>query len=258
MTILEKIAAHRAEEIRALKEREPLADFMDELDGLPAPRFRAALAHTDRVNIIAEIKKGSPSKGLLRADLDLSWLARQYAEGGAAAISVLTEEKHFFGKFEYLEQARVESGLPVLCKDFVVDDYQIFYARYRGADAVLLIVALHTPKALARHLQVAARIGIDCLVEVHDEEELKPAIDSGAEIVGVNNRNLQDFSVSLETSERLAERMPANVIRVTESGVSSPDNIVRLRKSGYRNFLIGEALVTAPDPAELLRSLRGA
>lgn len=257
MTILEKIAAQRRIEIEVLKRVEPLDDFIDALCDLPPSRFRTALEVTDRVNVIAEIKKGSPSKGIMSENFNPGELAMKYRVGGAAAISVLTEQSHFFGSFENLAMARDTSGLPVLCKDFVVDRYQIFYARHRGADAVLLITALHTPASLARNFRLAAQVGIDCLVEVHDREELQIALDAGATIVGVNNRNLKDFSVSLETSEGLAGCFPEGVIKVAESGILERSDIERLQACGYSSFLIGEALVTADDPAALLKSLRG-
>ena len=257
MTILEKIAAQRRIEIEALKKAEPLESFVDSLDSLPPTRFRTALEVTDRVNIIAEIKKGSPSKGIMSEDFDPGGLAMKYREGGAAAISVLTEQSHFYGSFENMDTSRKASGLPILCKDFVVDRYQIFYARHRGADAVLLITALHAPASLARNLRLGAQVGIDCLVEVHDREELQVALDTGATIVGVNNRNLKDFSVSLETSESLAGSIPEGVVRVAESGIFERSDIERLQTHGYSSFLIGEALVKAEDPVALLKSLRG-
>jgi len=257
VTILEKIAAGRRVEIERLKRQKPLDTFIDNLNDLPRPRFKSVLQNTEVVNIIAEIKKGSPSKGVLCPDFNPAALAAGYQQGGAAAISVLTEEKHFFGRFEHLELARQHSDLPLLCKDFVVDRYQLFHAKSVGADAILLIVALHTRNALARHLRLATQIGIDCLVEVHHEDELEVAVDSGAEIIGVNNRDLLDFSVSLETSEQLAAAIPSGIVRVTESGIHTHEDIVRLKQSGYNSFLIGEALVTSPNPVSLLRSLRG-
>ena len=255
MSVLDKIAANRSKEIERLKIDQPLEGFIDKLENLPPSKFKAALENKDRVNIIAEIKKGSPSKGLLRPDLDPGILAREYAEGGAAALSVLTETKHFFGSYDNLKQARAAVSLPVLCKDFVVDRYQLFHARSILADAVLLIVALHSPDVLARHLRLAHQIGLDCLVEVHDETELDIALGAGAEIVGVNNRNLKDFTISLETSEHLAAKMPNNIIRVAESGIDSSSDIARLQQAGYNCFLIGEALVTANDPVKKLQEL---
>ena len=255
MSVLNKIAANRRKEIERLKIDQPLEGFIDNLENLPPSKFKAALEVTERVNIIAEIKKGSPSKGMLRPDLDPGILAREYAEGGAAALSVLTETKHFYGSYDNLKQARAAVSLPVLCKDFVVDRYQLFHARSILADAVLLIVALHSPDELARHLHLSAEIGLDCLVEVHDETELDIALEAGADIIGVNNRNLKDFTISLETSERLAAKMPNNIIRVAESGIDSSSDIARLQQAGYNCFLIGEALVTTNDPVKKLQEL---
>jgi len=257
VTILEKIAATRRAEIETLKQTQPLEDFIDVLEALPPPRFKAALSTAEGINIIAEIKKASPSKGVLSEDFDAARLARLYRDGGAAAISVLTETAHFQGNFEYLQTAREVSGLPVLCKDFVVDRYQVFHAKHQGADAILLIVALHSRSALARHLRVARQVGLDCLVEAHSESELEIAIEAGAEIVGVNNRDLGDFSVSLDVSEQLAGRIPREVISVSESGISAYADVVRLQRSGYRNFLVGEAIMTSPDPVATLKELRG-
>jgi len=257
VTILEKIAAARRAEIETLKQTQPLEGFIGVLEALPPPRFKAALSTAEGINIVAEIKKASPSKGVLSEDFDPARLARLYCDGAAAAVSVLTETTHFQGSFEYLQTAREVSGLPVLCKDFVVDRYQIFHAKHQGADAILLIVALHSPGALARHLRVAGQVGLDCLVEVHSESELNIAIDAGAEIVGVNNRDLGDFSVSLEVSERLAAFIPREVISVSESGISTHADIARLQRSGYRNFLVGEAIMTSPDPIATLRMLQG-
>lgn len=255
MTILDQIAAHRRVEIDQLKREVPLESFSNDLKNVPPPRFKSALAREDAVKIIAEIKKGSPSKGILCPDLDPADLARDYARGGAAALSVLTESTHFFGSYDNLKQVRAACELPILCKDFVVDDYQLSHAKQIGADAVLLIVALHTPEELFRRLNLARDIGVDCLVEVHDETELDVALEAGAEIVGVNNRNLKDFSVDLETSERLALHIPDQVIRVSESGVSSADDVSRLKRAGYSCFLIGEKLVTSADPRDKLKEL---
>ena len=255
-SILEKIIVNKRLEIEELKIEWPLQSLKERFPDRPNGLFRKAVENRSGVNIIAEIKKGSPSKGILLADFDPVSLANQYRNGGAAALSVLTERKHFFGRVEYLELARHESGLPVLCKDFFIDPFQLHYARAMHADAVLLIVRLLTIESLCDYLRLADEIGLDCLVEVHDENELEIALDAGAEIIGVNNRNLEDFSVTLETSERLGKLMPKDVIRVAESGIFKVEDIVRLQKAGYNNFLIGEALVKAKVPAALIRSLR--
>ena len=254
--ILTKIAETKRQTVESLKRTKPLEGFIDKLSTMPSPGFKEALSRQDGPNIIAEIKKASPSKGVLLADFDPVVLAEKYRDGGACALSVLTEEKHFQGRAEYMKLAKEHSGLPVLCKDFIIDKYQLYYAKLMAADAVLLIAGLHSVESLSRFISVAREIGLDTLVEAHNEEELETALSAGADIVGVNNRNLTDFSVSLETSERLAARIPDGVIKVAESGIFSAGDIARLRKSGYNCFLIGEALVTADNPTELLKSLR--
>jgi indole-3-glycerol phosphate synthase len=183
-------------------------------------------------------------------------LARQYRDGGAAALSVLTEREHFYGHYEFIDVAKKATGLPVLCKDFFVDQYQIYHAKRIGADAVLLIVRLLEPDTLRDFLRQAHSVGLACLVEAHTEDEVRTAVDCGAEIIGVNNRDLDDFTVSLETAERLAPLISSSVVKVAESGIFTPEDIMRLRNAGYDAFLIGEALVKSNNPAELLKSLQ--
>ena len=258
MNILQEIAAAKRLEIERLKAELPLQSLQRQLPDHPAGVFRRALAGGTETKIIAELKKGSPSKGIMVENFDLAALAARYRVGGAAALSVLTERNYFFGRAEYLKEAAEASSLPVLCKDFIIEPYQLYYARYSGADAVLLIVRLHRASMLTELINTASDLGLDCLVETHEGDEVKMAVDCGADIIGVNNRNLDDFSVSLKTSERLASLIPDSVIRVSESGIGTPDDIVRLRDSGYTRFLVGEALMTADDPVRLLQSLRTA
>jgi indole-3-glycerol phosphate synthase len=255
-SILEEIVASKRDEVEQLKVQLPLPQLKDQLSVPGKHLFSAALADDSEVKIIAELKKASPSKGVLVQDFNPALLARQYRDGGASALSVLTEEKYFFGRPEYLALARRESELPVMAKDFFIDRYQIYHAASMGADAILLIARLHPAQSLRTCLNTARQLGLDCLVEVHDEAELDIALQAGADIVGVNNRNLEDFSVSLETSERLGKRIPSDVIRVSESGILTVDDVRRLREAGYNNFLIGEALVKSPDPVSLIRALR--
>ncbi|MBX5478610.1 MAG: indole-3-glycerol phosphate synthase TrpC [Pyrinomonas methylaliphatogenes] len=219
--------------------------------------FRAALAQ-EGINIIAEIKRASPSKGTINADIDPATLARQYAAGGAAAISVLTEEDHFRGSLDDLRAVRAAIDLPILRKDFIFDEFQIYEAAAAGADAVLLIVAALDEATLARLRSVAEGLGMDALVEVHTVEELNRAHACGASVIGVNNRNLRTFEVSLRASEEVAQRARDGVLLVSESGLSDEREIESLTRMGYRAFLIGEALMRAPDPADLLRRLRRA
>jgi indole-3-glycerol phosphate synthase len=221
------------------------------------PRFEAALGVADRVNVIAECKRRSPSKGVLAAEYDPVRIAAQYEQGGAAAISVLTEPTFFDGSLEHLSAVRARVGLPLLRKDFVVDEYQLVEARAAGADAVLLIVAALEQRDLTALQARAWQLGLATLVEVHDDEELARAVDSGARVIGVNNRNLRTLTVDVDASERLAARIPRDVIGVSESGLKSREELDRLAAVGYRAFLIGERFMTDPDPAAAIRGLMG-
>jgi len=215
--------------------------------------------------VIAEIKKASPSKGVIRVAFDPAWLARRYRAGGAAALSVLTDEPYFQGSLRNLEMASSATPLPCLRKDFIVDEYQIVEARAHRADAILLIAAALSDSELKRLAQAARSLALDVLVEVHTAEELDGVLDAlgetGADAIGVNNRDLKTFEVSDATSMALVGRIPASVVRVTESGIASHDDIVRLRKAGFDAFLIGESLMRQPDPgaalAELLKGAAG-
>ena len=218
-------------------------------------RFEAALGMADRINVIAECKRRSPSKGVLAGEYDPVRIAMQYQDGGAAAISVLTEPTFFDGSLEHLAAVRAHVGLPVLRKDFIVDEYQLFEARASGADAVLLIVAALDQTELPALQQRAWELGMATLVEVHDEAELTRASDSGAHVIGVNNRNLRTLKVDVDASERLAVRIPKNVIGVSESGLKSREELDRLAAAGYRAFLIGERFMVDPNPADAIRGL---
>ena len=211
----------------------------------------------DRVNVIAECKRRSPSKGVLAAAYDPVRIAAQYEQGGAAAISVLTEPTFFDGSLEHLAAVRARVGLPLLRKDFVVDEYQLLEARATGADAVLLIVAALGQKDLTALQARAWQLGLAALVEVHDDAELARAVDSGARVIGVNNRNLRTLTVDVDASERLAARIPRDVIGISESGLKSRQELDRLAAVGYRAFLIGERFMTDPDPAAAIRGLMG-
>lgn len=215
--------------------------------------FRTALS--SRPAIIAEVKKASPSRGLLTPSFDPAALAAAYEVGGAAALSVLTDREYFQGSLDDLGAARRAARLPVLRKDFVLDETQIAEAFTAGADAVLLIAAILDSGALRRLREFAETLALDVLVEAHDEAELDRAIESGATILGVNNRDLHTFGVSLETSLRLARRMPAGVLAVSESGIRTRDDVQRLLDAGYSAFLVGEHLMQSPDPAAALREL---
>jgi indole-3-glycerol phosphate synthase len=217
-----------------------------------ALRSRAA---AEGVAVIAELKKASPSKGLLRANMDVARVAREYEESGAAALSVLTEQQYFKGSLENLRIASSTTKLPCLRKDFIVVEFQVLEARANRADAILLIVALLGDPEL-RSLSASAReLELDVLCEVHDEQELERAIACGFEIIGVNNRNLKTFEVDLATAERLAPRIPASTLKVAESGIHTAGDISRLTVCGFTAFLVGESLITQPSPGDALRRL---
>jgi indole-3-glycerol phosphate synthase len=239
---LDDLRGRRDEWERAASQRSGRRDFRGALEN----RFPA---------IIAEIKKASPSKGLLAADFDPSRIAIQYERGGAAALSVLTDEPFFQGSLEHLDQARSAVGLPVLRKDFTLEECHIAQAAAHGADAVLLMAAILEAPALRRLREYAGALGLAALVEVHSAPELDLAIDSGAAIIGVNNRNLHSFEVRIETSIELAERIPLEALKVSESGIFTSNDISRLRQAGFEAFLIGESLMKSPDPAAALREL---
>ena len=253
--ILSRIVSRKREEVDALV-REGLEERAAEARAARRD-FRAALAAA-RPAIIAEIKKASPSKGVLQPDFDPARLARVYAEGGAAALSVLTDGPFFQGSLADLERARAAAELPALRKDFTIDPVQVLEAAAHGADAMLLIVAILTERQLRDYRELAARYGMAALVEVHSDAELDVALASGAEIVGVNNRDLRTFQVTLETSLRLAGRIPDHVVKVSESGIESAADVRRLMDAGFQAFLVGEHLMRAGDPAAALRRLRSA
>jgi len=220
-----------------------------------AGRFAAALRRTGAVNVIAECKRRSPSKGVLRESYDPVAIAAAYAAAGAAAISVLTEPTFFDGALEHLAAVRRAVDVPLLRKDFVVSEYQLLEARACGADAVLLIAAALAQADLQRLHAAAGRLGLDVLVEVHDAAELDRTLAIGASIVGVNNRNLRTLAVDVRVSESLVARIPRGIIAVTESGLRSADDVRRLSAIGYRAFLVGERFMTTPDPGAALKEL---
>lgn len=253
--VLARIVEHKHTELPALEQDREL--FLKQAEQWRHDRrdFAKAL-RSDPPAIISEIKKASPSKGLLCKDFDPPRIARMYEKGGAAALSVLTDEHFFQGSRGDLVKARANTGIPVLRKDFTFADIHIHQAAAMCADAILLIAAILRTDEMRHFRELAAGYGIASLVEVHDAGELERAIDSGAEIIGVNNRNLHNFEVRLETSLQLAERMPAHVIRVSESGIHSAADVRRLGDAGFHAFLVGEHLMTSPDPTEALISLR--
>jgi indole-3-glycerol phosphate synthase len=260
-THLGKILAATQATVAAAKARVPVAE-LERLAAHHQPRGWAAALRRQAATgpaVIAEIKKASPSKGLIRADFDAAWLAGRYQSGGAAALSVLTDEPFFQGSLRNLELASAAVPLPCLRKDFTVDEYQIVEARAHGGDAILLIAAALTNSELQRFAWTAHGLSLDVLVEVHTDEELDRVLsalgESGADAIGVNNRNLKTFAVSLETSLQLVERIPPGVARVAESGIATPEDLTRLRAAGFDAFLIGESLMRQPDPGAALAAL---
>jgi indole-3-glycerol phosphate synthase len=218
-------------------------------------RKRLAESSANGVAIITELKKASPSKGLIRADLDVVMLAKEFEDAGAAALSVLTDEEFFQGSLENLRRASASTPLPCLRKDFMVDEFQLLEARAYRADAILLIVAALSQPELRTLARRAKEQGLDVLCEAHDQDELQRAVDAGCDLIGVNARDLRTFQIDLDTAFRLADRFPKNVLRVAESGIQSGRDIARLRAAGYHAFLVGESLMRAPHPGEALRTL---
>lgn len=237
--------------------REPMAHLAMRAERVtPRPGlFTAALSRTDRYNVIAECKRRSPSRGVLREQYDPVAIATAYTQAGAAAISVLTEPTFFDGSLEHFAAVRAAVQTPLLRKDFIVSEYQLLEARAIGADAALLIVAALSPDELRSLSAFAQSIGLDTLVEVHDADELRVAIDIGAKVIGVNNRNLRTLVVDVHASESLVAMMPKGVVAVSESGLKSPADLARLSALGYGAFLIGERFMTDPDPGAALASL---
>jgi indole-3-glycerol phosphate synthase len=258
-TILDRIIASKRQELAEAEARTPLADLERRAAAAPAPRgFRAALGRGPGVRVIAEVKKASPSAGVLRADFDPAAQARVYEAHGAAAVSVLTDGPFFQGSLADLEAVRAAVALPLLRKDFLLDRRQLLEARAAGADAVLLIAEALDDDALRRLLGEAGELGLDALVELYDAAILPRVLDAGARLVGVNNRDLRTFEVRLEQTLELAARVPPDVLLVSESGIRGRADVERLAAAGVRAVLVGETLMRAADPGAKLRDLTGA
>jgi indole-3-glycerol phosphate synthase len=259
--ILKKIMHRKAEEVLARAQHLPLPELVASLPDAPPPRgfadALAARAMTGGPAVIAEIKKASPSKGVLREDFRPAEIAASYARGGATCLSVLTDGDFFQGSEAHLIEARAACDLPVIRKDFIVDPYQVYEARALGADCILLIVACLDDQRLAELNALAQELGMDVLVEVHDAEELARAAAVPGRLLGINNRNLRSFEVSLETTIGLLDRIPADRLLVTESGILTPEDVQRMRRHGVHAFLVGEAFMRAADPGAELRHLFG-
>ncbi len=256
--ILDEIVAYKKEELAETKRGASLADQKKRAaDAGPLRGFGAALTTTGGIKLIAEVKKASPSKGVIREDFDPVRIAATYQEAGATCLSVLTEKKYFQGSLESLGAIRRAVGLPLLRKDFIVDEYQIFEARAAGADAILLIAACLDRRQLEDYLGIAGNLGLDVLVESHTVKELDKTLHAGARIVGINNRDLMRFTVSLQTTFDLLRDIPDDRVVVSESGIQSRDDVVRLEKAGVDAVLVGESLMREKDMGKKVKELLG-
>ena len=258
-TILKKILARKQQEIVERSNVRPMAQLLEQIASASAPRgFATALEAKLAVGqsaVIAEIKKASPSKGVIREDFDPAAIAKSYAKGGAACLSVLTDVDFFQGADRYLTMARAACDLPVIRKDFIVDPYQVYEARAMGADCILLIVSALNEEQLYQLHEVAITMGMDVLIEVHDVAELNTALKLDNPMVGINNRNLHSFDVSLDNTFKLLEQIPSDKIVITESGIHHREDVVVMRENNVNAFLVGEAFMRSDEPGERLRDL---
>jgi indole-3-glycerol phosphate synthase len=256
--ILDDIIANKKEELAGTKRRSSLGDVKARAaDAGPTRGFGKALSTDGGIRLIAEVKKASPSKGVIREDFDPVRIAQIYEKSGASCISVLTEEKFFQGKLEYLAAIRKAAGLPLLRKDFIIDEFQVFEARAAGADAVLLIAACLEKDQMAEYLGIAGQLGLDVLVESHTYRELDKALLAGAMLVGINNRDLSTFTVRLDTTLDLLKDIPDDRIVVSESGIKTRDDVVKLEKAGVDAVLVGESLMRERDIGRKVKELLG-
>lgn len=263
--ILEKIVWHKETEVTRLREKVPLQNLQRQVQGLPKTKgFIAAVRSQAQIQapaLIAEVKKASPSKGVIRKGFDAVAIAKSYASGGATCLSVLTDSKFFQGSFTYLSQIRQAVDLPLLCKEFIIYPYQIYQARLAGADAVLLIAAILSDEDLRYFVKIAKVLGLDALVETHTVEEFERVIAvDGVELIGVNNRNLEDFTVSLDTTQQLVEKFgeaiaQKQILLVSESGIHTPEDVRSVTQAGAKAILVGESLVKQPDPGAAIGTL---
>ncbi len=256
--ILDEIVAYKKEELTAAKRRTSFADMRAKAaDAGPTRGFGRALGSGDAICLIAEVKKASPSKGVIRQDFDPVGIAKIYEASGASCLSVLTETKYFQGDLAYLADIRKAVALPLLRKDFIVDEYQIFEARAAGADAILLIAACLERRQIEDYLGISAGLGLDALVESHTAKELDKSLLAGAQIVGINNRDLASFTVSLRTTFDLLKDIPDNRVVVSESGIGAREDVVRLEQAGVDAILVGESLMREKDIGKKVKELLG-
>lgn len=257
--ILDELAAHARERVAAAKERRPLEELRERALSLPQGDFRFEKAlQKPGLSLICEIKKASPSKGVISPDFPYLEISKAYQEAGADCISVLTEPKWFLGSDRIFADVRKNVSCPMIRKDFTVDAYQLYEAKLLGADAVLLICALLSTETIAGYLDICGRLGLTALVETHDEAEIASAVSAGARVIGVNNRNLKNFSVDFGNAARLREKIPETALFVAESGVHSADDAKTLRSVGADAVLVGEYLMRSPDPRAALTAMRRA
>ena len=256
--ILDTIIAHKRTELKQDKERTPLKTLKSRSRDLPPTRdFRAAVSRPGAVNLIAEVKKKSPSKGIIREDFHPVEIAKTYAQNGASAISVLTDHQFFAGELSYLRAIREAVTLPLLRKDFTIDAYHIYQARVAGADAVLLIGAILTVTQIREFIEIAKQLGLDSLVEVHTQAELEIAIEVGAEFIGINNRDLKTFHTDITTTFCLRESLPSDKIVVSESGIYTREDVIKLAEADVNAILVGESLMRSADIGAKVRELLG-
>jgi len=256
MNILDKIVADKKREVERLRPRVVAIKEAGQSRKEIRP-FATALQTGDRISLIAEVKRASPSAGVIRRDFNPVQIAREYLDGGAQALSVLTDEKYFQGKIEYLQQVRAVVKLPALRKDFIIDEIQIHESLARGADAILLICAILDDFQLRDYIAVAGHLGLAALVETHDESEAYRALDAGAQIIGINNRDLKTFKVDLVTTERVAAEIPSDKIIVAESGIHTAEDVARVHQAGAHAILVGESLMRSENIADKVRELVG-
>ncbi|WMM24393.1 indole-3-glycerol phosphate synthase TrpC [Tissierella sp. MB52-C2] len=255
--ILEKIASLKRKKVEIEKSIMSIENLKKQIRNLDTRDFKRAIGKKEKLNIIGEVKKASPSKGIIREDFNPISIGRIYEKNRIDAISVLTEEEFFFGKNEYLSLIRKETKIPILRKDFIIDSYQIYQSKALGADAILLIAALLTKKELIEFQKIAKDINLQCLVEVHDLDELVKVLEVGTEIIGINNRNLKTFEVKVETTEKLIRYIPKDKVVISESGISNRKDMEYLKTIGVDGVLIGESFMKSKSIEDKIKELRG-
>lgn len=255
MNILDRIVRTTRESVETRKRIRPLDENVIPVRGIRS--FADALTRTDGIALVAEIKRSSPSRGAINEDADPGFLAKEYEDAGAGAISLITEESYFSGRLRDIDEIKMSSNLPVLRKDFIIDPYQLYESAQFGFSAILLIVAILGRDELEEFLGICGELGLDALIEVHSEPELATALSTSVKIIGVNNRDLRDFSVDLNTSVELARMIPAEIIKVSESGIKTRADVDLMRRSGFDAVLVGESIVASDDPGGEIKRLLG-